>query len=87
MRSASPSPITTSPVLMPTRSAIASPWRRSTSAANSSNRCCSAAPAATARRASSSATSGMPKVAIIPSPMNLATVPACASIVSWSSAW
>ena len=37
--------------------------------------------------ASSSATSGMPNSAIIPSPMNLATVPPWASITAWSSAW
>ena len=33
------------------------------------------------------ATSGIPNVAIIPSPMNLATVPACASITCCRSAW
>ena len=42
--------------------------------------------ARTARSASSSAISGSPNVAIIPSPMNFATVPPCASIAAWSSA-
>ena len=79
--------MTTSPEFTPMRNVRRSPCAAATSSAKAANRRCISAAAATARSASSSATSGMPKNASIPSPMNLATVPAWASTTSCSSAW
>ena len=80
-RSSSPSPITSSPVLIPTRMPSSAPCRSRTESANARNRRWSSRPAATARSASSSAISGIPKIAITPSPMNFTTVPAWSSMV------
>jgi hypothetical protein len=66
---------------MPTRRPSSRPCRSRTASAEPRKRNCSSRPAATARVASSSATSGIPKSAITPPPVNLTTVPACPSTV------
>ena len=69
------SPATTSPVLMPVRTASSMPNSRRSSSFSSASASRSSAAARTARRASSSCTTGTPKTAITASPMNFSTVP------------
>ena len=65
-------PASTSPELIPTRSANSTPSIRSLISAIAA---CIARPARTARSGSSSCATGAPKTAITLSPMNLSTVP------------
>jgi hypothetical protein len=69
------SPATTSPVLMPVRTSSVSPRSCESSSFRPASASRISAAARTARRAPSSCSSGIPKTAIIASPMNFSTVP------------
>ena len=77
---------TTSPVFTPVRMPTRTPQRRSRSSLSALSARRIASAARTARNASSSRTTGVPHTAITASPMNLATLPPCASIAPRISA-